>query len=128
MALGNAQQTTGQSSFSSITTLLRSTSVQNGPSTFSPAESDIPEPPLTNLGPVTTLFTPPSSCIQTTTSYSDDPVPILWLMNQGEGFPGDCSPTAAGGKYASATIAQYYSPAVCPSGVSSSPVYYYSAS
>jgi hypothetical protein len=56
-------------------------------------------------------------------------------MNQAQLFPGDCWPTAAGGNYETAAnsagsyiITQYYSPAVCPSGVSSNPVYYYSVS
>jgi hypothetical protein len=129
MAPGNAQQTTGSPSSSSITIFQSLTSVQTGPSTIFPTKSGVS--PLTNLGPVTTLFTPPSSCFQSSRSYSGR---ALWLMNQGEGFPGDCWPTVAGGEYLSGGIApqpflsQYYSPAVCPSGVSSSLVYYYSTS
>ena len=121
MAPGNAQQTTGQSSMSSITSLLRPSSVQTGPILLQGIAGAV-----TNLGPVTTLFTPPLSCFQSTTSYS---LGDLWLMNGANGGPGDCWPTVAGGNYVRALAAWdqiYYSPAVCPSGVSSSPFHFYS--
>jgi hypothetical protein len=132
MPPGSAQQTTGQPSFSSITSLLRPSSVQTGPTTF--IASSVQGATLTNLGPVTTLFTPPLSCFQTTTLYSGNLGNLgnLWWMNGADGSPDDCWPTVAGGNYVPTVTSnyhgQYYSPAVCPSGVSSSPFHFYSSS
>ncbi|OCK81515.1 hypothetical protein K432DRAFT_424894 [Lepidopterella palustris CBS 459.81] len=73
----------------------------------------------TNIGPLTTIFTPPSSCVSVITMYSsvtigngiNSGIPNLYLGHFGEGDPA-CFPLSKpindfGGDY-------FYSPGICP--------------
>jgi hypothetical protein len=74
----------------------------------------------TNLGPVTTIFTPPSSCLATTTAAYDDPYYFAWINYFGIAGGGEsCYPGGSPSGAAQTNGAWdnfYYSPAVCPSG------------
>jgi len=75
---------------------------------------------ITNLGPVTGIYTPPDSCFHTTTFVQS--LGNFIMMNSGDEPPGPCWPPIAGGTaataYADPDFSQYFSPAMCPSGVS----------
>jgi hypothetical protein len=108
--------TTLPASTSLVTSLRPPSSVQTAP-----IEWTGPYYTLTNLGPVTTLFTPPASCLQTTTWNTPDP--IYWIGNDDphNSNVDDCWPPIAGGNNNVENgyeFAAYYSPALCPSGVS----------
>ena len=66
-----------------------------------------------NRGPITTIFTPPSTCLATTTLLTDTYLLNHWLSGDPNCYP---SATEAESIWYSNWGGYYYSPAVCPSG------------
>lgn len=71
----------------------------------------------TNMGPITTIFTPPSSCVSVVTMYNQVPYPYLGHYGQGDPacFPQSRPIFDFGGDY-------FFSPAICPHYWTSLPI------
>jgi len=63
-----------------------------------------------NLGPLTTTFVAPSTCLQTTTQVGQQAYYVAAFWND---VP-ECYPTGTASTYNFHTMPQYFSPGICP--------------